>query len=111
MEIVVDVGQGGVNTTVRGSDNAIDYNQFFHGNDCVNTLALDLVDRYHLFTTRYGLYTITYGYLARYDHGESLDNSSTGTSRKDVVGGHLEITSRFRGDDGEGGTVVVLAVG
>ena len=109
MEVVVNVGQGRVDTTERGGNDAVDHNQFFHGNDRVDTLALDFADRHHLLKTIDCLYTITHGNIGSSNIWEGR-RGSTGTSRKQMIRGHREITSRFRGDGGEHRAVFVAAI-
>ena len=109
MHVVVDIGQGRVDTTVRGGNDAVDDNQLFHGNDRVDTLALDLANSYHLFTAGYGLHTITHGHLSSSNKWQG--GKSTSTGRQDMIHGHLEVTTRFSRDLGKGGLFFVAAVG
>ena len=110
MHIVVDVGQGRVDTPERGGNNAVDHNQLFHGDDRVDTLALDLADRHDLFTTIHGLHTITHSHGRSGNHWQR-DRASTGTGRQDMVEGHLDITTVLRGEESKGSSLLIGTVG
>ena len=71
VEIVVHVGQSRVDTTKRGSDDAVDHNVFLVGHDRVDALALhghhvhDFLDTIH----RHDTITHGHGISTTYGHG------------------------------------------
>ena len=108
MEVVVPIGQGGVDATIRGGDDAVDHNQLFHGDDCVDTLALDLANRHHLLPTLHGLHAVAHDHHTSHDERQGGQGTSTG--RKVVVHGHLEVATRRGSDLRKSGALIVAAV-
>ena len=109
MEVVVPVGQGWIDAPERGGDDAVDHNQLFQGNDRVDTLAFDFVDRHHLLTSIHCLHAVAHSHLVSSD--ERQGGQSTRTGGQHVIHGHLEVATRLSSDLRKRGVLFVAAVG